>query len=163
MSRRTHVATEPIDVRQRRRRTHAGWHANCQQPQPEDRAPRLAIVQPVAKTALTRGTVVWTHIPYEETDGYKLRPAVVSHLSGRDVTLFPATTADSRHRYPTIYRELADLGSAGLHRPTGVERAGITIDVIDIVAVAGALGPDDELAIFGRRAGDTGDELTAAA
>jgi hypothetical protein len=64
VSRRTHVATDhTIDLRRRRRRTYAAWHPDCQQPQPEDRIPRLAIVRPVAKTALTPGTVVWAHIP----------------------------------------------------------------------------------------------------
>jgi hypothetical protein len=86
---------------------------------------------------------------------------VISHLSGRDVKLFPATTADGRHRRPAIYREVVDLTSAGLRRATGVELSTITIDVIDVVFVAGALGPDDELAIFGP--GDGIDEQLAAA
>jgi hypothetical protein len=164
MFRRTHIATDnTIDLRQRRRRTHAAWPASDQNPYAEDRVPRLAVVRPVAKTALTPGTVVWAHVPYEETDGYKLRPAIVSHLSGRDVTLFPATTSGNRHRYSTIYRELVDLGSAGLRRATGVERAGSTIDVIDVVSVAGVLGADDELAIFGPGAVDGEAGLAAAA
>ena len=150
MSRRTHTATDKtIDLRQRRRRTHAAWEAGKRHA--EDRVPRLAVVRPVAKTALTRGTVVWAHIPFEETDDYKLRPVVVSHLAGRDVTVYPGTTSDKRHRYPWGYRELTELDSAGLGRATGVRLEPITIDVIDIVTIAGALGPDDRAAVLGRQ------------
>jgi hypothetical protein len=148
MSRRTHTSTNS-DSDLRPRRAHAARPAGDANRHEDDRLPRLALIQPVAKTALTPGTVVWAHIPFEETDGSKLRPAVVSHLSGRDVTVYPATTTDKRHRYHRQYRELGDLGSAGLRRATGVELAAITIDVIDVVGVAGALGPDDRAAVLG--------------
>src|SRR5947208_4842363 len=75
MARKTHVGTATtIDLRARRRRTHSGWQAQHHQRLADGRIPQLAIVRPVAKTSLTPGTVVWAHVPYEECDGYKLRP-----------------------------------------------------------------------------------------
>jgi hypothetical protein len=124
---------------------------------------RLAVVRPVAKTALTPGTVVWAHIPYHETDGWKLRPVVVSHTSGREVVVFRGTTAHTRFRYPWSYRELTDLDSAGLHRATGIYIESATIDLIDIVSVAGLLGPDDWAAVIGGEADLARSSLEVAA
>ena len=141
MARKTHIGTDnAIDLRLRRRRTHSGGAAG-------DRLPRLTVVRPVAKTALTPGTVVWAHIPYEETDGYKLRPSVVTHVAGREVTVLPGTTSHTRHRHSWAYREVADLDAAGLRRATGIHLDPITVDLMDIVHVAGVLGPQDHLAV----------------
>ena len=150
MSRKTHnAATNTIELRPRRRRLPAAWQANADRRHAEDRMPRLTVVRPVAKTALTPGTVVWAHISFEDSDGWKLRPVVVSHTSGREVVVYRGTTADTRFRYAWSYRELTDLASAGLRRATGIYLEPITIDLIDIVGVAGELGPDDRFAVFG--------------
>jgi hypothetical protein len=39
--------------------------------------------------------------------------------------------------------------AAGLHRATGVRLAEVTLDLIDVVSVAGALGPEDQRALTG--------------
>src|SRR5256885_16582055 len=91
MSRKTHIATtNTIDLWPRRRRTHAGWQAEPETRHAEDRIPRLAVVRPAAKTSLTPGTVVWAHIPFEETAGPNLRPPLASHPSGRGAPGCPA-------------------------------------------------------------------------
>lgn len=153
MSRNTHVIdTNIIAMRPRRRRLPATWQASLSQRQAEDRLPPLTVVQPVAKNALTPGTVVWAHISFEDNDGWKLRPVVVSHTVGRDVVVFSGTSAESRFRYPWAYREIADLASAGLRRATGIHLEPITIDVMDVVFIAGELGTDDASAIVERQA-----------
>jgi hypothetical protein len=140
----THIGTDTvIDLRHRRHRPrrvarHAGG---------DDRGPHMSVVRAVAKTALAPGTVVWAHIPYEEPGEYKLRPAVVIARCGRDVTVYPATSSASRHRYPWCYQEISDLDAAGLARATGMRLVPVTIDLIDVVAVLGALGDDDRLPV----------------
>jgi hypothetical protein len=109
---------------------------------------QLSTVRPVPRTALAAGTVVWAHIPFEDTAQSKLRPAVVKSVVGRAVTVLPTTSAASRHRYPHRHRELVDVTTAGLHRATGVRLAEVTLDLIDVVSLAGALGADDRQALL---------------
>ena len=49
----------------------------------------MTTVKQVALTRLVPGAVVWAHIPFEECDQEKTRPAVVVDKSGRDVILRP--------------------------------------------------------------------------
>jgi hypothetical protein len=148
MSRKTNpTSINSVELRPRRRP--AGWQIGTFR---QDRIPHLTVVRPVAKTALTPGSVVWAHIPYEENAGWKLRPVVVSHTFGRDVVVFPASTAETRFRYPWAYRELTDLAPAGLRAGTGVHLGPITIDWMDIVSVVGLLGRDDRAAVIGSEA-----------
>jgi hypothetical protein len=107
------------------------------------RLPNLSAVRPVAKTQLRPGVVVWAHIPFVEVDTEKTRPAIVKATVGRQVTLLPATSAASRHRFPSQYVELRELRPAGLSRPTGVQRREVTIDLIEIVDIVGTLSDDD--------------------
>jgi hypothetical protein len=149
MSHRLNTTTIRSDeLRPRRRRSDGRHHAGHGDQPIHGTQPQLAIVRPVAKTALVPGTVIWAHVQFEETSDSKLRPAVVRSVTGRDVTIFPATTAQSRHRYPWAHYELLDVASAGLHRATGLRLATTTVDIIDIVSVAGALFPEDHLALF---------------
>lgn len=89
------------------------------------------------------GAVVWAHVPFDQVDDFKTRPAVVVAIVGREITIVPATTSSSRSRYPTEYAELRDLRAAGLYRPTGMRRREITIDIIEIVSVVGRLSDID--------------------
>lgn len=114
-----------------------------------DHTPQLSTVRPVARGQLRPGTVVWAHIPYAEIDAEKTRPAVIQSVKGRDVTLFPASSASSRHRFPAAYVELRDLHIAGLPRPTGVRRRQVTVDLIEIVDIAGTLGDRDRHQLLG--------------
>src|SRR5436309_3562480 len=49
--------------------------------------------KPVAKSRLRPGVVVWAHVPYVEQEGWKTRPAVVVSVDGRNVSLFPGSSA----------------------------------------------------------------------
>ena len=124
--------------------------------QEERRTPRrterlnFAAVRPVAKTKLQPGVVVWAHVPFEELDADKTRPAVVKAVVGRNVTLLPGTTAASRYRYPGRYYELTDLAAAGLSRETGICLEERTVDLIEIVQIIGMLADADAVAAHDR-------------
>ena len=107
----------------------------------------LAIVKRVARTQLVPGAVIWAHIPYEDGQGEKTRPAVVVDRSGRDVTVLPATTSGRRWDFPDKYAEVQDLVAAGLTRPTGIRMSAVEIDVIEIIDFVGHLGVKDRNAL----------------
>jgi hypothetical protein len=114
-----------------------------------DQTPQLSTVRRIPRGQLRPGTVVWAHIPFAEVDAEKTRPAVVESVTGRDVTLLPASSASSRHRFPAEYVELRDVHTAGLRRPTGIRRRRVTVDLIEIVVIAGALGDRDRHQLLG--------------
>jgi hypothetical protein len=103
----------------------------------------LSIVKPVPLNRLTTGTVVWAHIPFADGTGQKSRPAVVAKTKGRDITVLPGTTSNKRFRFETGYQEVGDLESAGLHRPTGINRIAITVDRSEIISICGRLAEED--------------------
>jgi hypothetical protein len=110
-----------------------------------DRA--LHTVSPIALRRLRPGVVVWAHIPFQEVDGWKLRPAVVVRAEARTVLLRPVTGAASRFgRHDHV--ELEDLDTAGLAHPCAV-RLGrdVEVDRTDVVTLAGRLSLIDELRI----------------
>jgi hypothetical protein len=107
-------------------------------------APRLRIVP---RNRLHPGTVVWVHIPFEDAEGYKIRPAVVLRRVGRDVVLLPCTTSGRRRQRPG-YVEIKHWQAAGLPRPTGVRRASLTVDYLEIVNIAGNLADEDAAALL---------------
>ena len=114
----------------------------------------LRRARPVARTRLSRGTVVWARIPFtEDPDGSKLRPAVVVSIEGRTVTVLPITSSlkDSVQRSPH-YVALRDWADAGLTRPCLVTRRLVAVDVIDVATVAGELTRDDEARVFAESA-----------
>jgi hypothetical protein len=98
---------------------------------------------------LVPGAVVWAHVPFEDGEGEKTRPAVVAQLSGRDVTLYPGTTSGSRIRHGHRYVEVRDLGAAGLNRPTGIKRSFVVVDVIEVIDVVGDLSRADLADLMG--------------
>jgi len=106
--------------------------------------PRLRIIP---RNRLHPGTVVWVHISFDEIEGYKIRPAVVLSRHGRDVVLLPCTTSVSRHQHPG-YMEIKHWQAAGLPRPTGAQRASLTVDYLEIVNVAGDLADEDADALL---------------
>lgn len=112
--------------------------------------PNLASVRRIPKTQLVPGAVVWAHVPYEEDDGEKTRPAVVKGLRGRDLTLLPGTTSQSRNRFPGLYVEVEDLASAGLSRATAIRTTPVTVDIIDVINIAGELSETDAARTLGR-------------
>lgn len=110
----------------------------------------LRRARPVARTRLSRGTVVWARIPFvDDPDGSKLRPAVVAAIDGRTVTVLPITSSlkDSVQR-SSHYVALHDWADAGLTRPCLVTRRLVVVDVIDVATVAGELTRDDEERVF---------------
>jgi hypothetical protein len=111
----------------------------------------LRRARPVARTRLTRGTVVWARIPYvEDREDSKLRPAVVLSLDGRTVSVLPVTSSQKDSvRLSDLYVLLHDWADAGLTRPCLVTRRIVAIDVIDVATVAGVLSADDAARVFG--------------
>jgi hypothetical protein len=101
----------------------------------------------VPRNRLHPGTVVWAHIPFEDVQGDKLRPAVVLRCTGRDVVLLPCTTSARRHQCPG-YVEIKHWQAAGLTRPTGVRRTSLTVDYLEIVNIAGDLADEDAAALL---------------
>jgi hypothetical protein len=101
----------------------------------------------VPRNRLHPGTVVWAHIPFEDVEGDKIRPAVVLRCHGRDVVLLPCTTSVRRHQRPG-YVEIKHWQSAGLPRPTGARRASLTVDYLEIVNIAGNLADEDAAALL---------------
>jgi hypothetical protein len=122
----------------RRRRRERAW------PEPDGPArPCLLRMQPVARTALVRGAVVWAHVPFtEDGSAWKTRPAVVVDASGRDITLFPLTSSLlSRHRPGVV--AVTHWVEAGLSRPCSMVRRPVTLDRMDILNLVGHLHEDD--------------------
>ncbi len=142
MARHTHHDTE-IATKPRR-------NAGRRWPEPQTAPNRsgqlqLSVVRSVARRALVPGVVVLAHVPYEdEQHTSKLRPAVVTGVAGRNVTVLPATSAESRRRYAGRHCELVDPAAAGLLRATGIRLSEVTLDLVDMVAVIGRLGTEDE-------------------
>ena len=101
----------------------------------------------VPRNRLRPGTVVWVHIPFEDVEGDKIRPAVVLCCHGRDVVLLPCTTSVRRRQRPG-YVEIKHWQAAGLARPTGVRRASLTVDYLEIVNIAGNLADEDAAALL---------------
>lgn len=114
------------------------------------RVPNLTVVRPVPANQLTLGAVVWAHIPYQDCDSYKTRPAVVIATDRRSVVLLPGSTTQRRLQLPHRYQELSDLTSAGLSRPTGIRLQPIIVDRLDLVDLCGDLSDDDIEALTGR-------------
>jgi hypothetical protein len=106
--------------------------------------------RPIARTRLSRGTVIWARVPFtDDPDGSKLRPAVVASLDGRTVTVLPVTSSQKESvRQSPLYVLLSDWAAAGLTRPCLVARRAVEIDVIDVATVAGALSDDDVARVF---------------
>lgn len=103
----------------------------------------MSIVKPVPLSRLRPGTVVWAHIPFADGAGEKSRPAVVIATESRDITLLPGTTSTRRFDLRNSYLEVADLDTAGLTRPTGINRHPVTVDKIEIISICGELAGDD--------------------
>lgn len=101
----------------------------------------------VPRNRLHPGTVVWVHIPFEDVQGDKIRPAIVLRCTGRDVVLLPCTTSVRRHQRPG-YLEIKHWQAAGLTRPTGVRRASLTVDYLEIVNIVGDLADEDAGALL---------------
>lgn len=107
----------------------------------------LLTVHRVPHNQLVPGTVVWAHIPYQEIDTEKLRPALVVGFDGSRVTLRPITSAESRRRLDG-YIELEHPAAAGLDRPCAVSlRRTVELDPIELVSRAGELSLFDFLAV----------------
>ena len=107
------------------------------------RIPNLAVVKPVPANRLKLGSVVWAHVPFEDCDGHKTRPAVVVTTDRRSAVLLPGSTSRRRLDLPQRYQELTDLASAGLARPTGIRLQPTVVDRVDLVDLCGELSDDD--------------------
>ena len=105
-------------------------------------------VKPVAASRLIPGIVVWARVPYAEMDNWKTRPAVVKRVFGRQVTLLPGTSANSRFRFPNKYLEVAQPVDCGLTRPTGFRRQEVTVDIIEVEDIVGALDASDRATLL---------------
>ena len=110
----------------------------------------LQQVKAVARTALTRGTVVWAWISFpDEPSRHKTRPAVVHEVIGRLVRVHPVTSSTKASvRQSHLYVQLDDWGAAGLSRPCLVDRRVVDLELGDITSVAGCLGTGDFARIF---------------
>ncbi|MEQ8717767.1 MAG: type II toxin-antitoxin system PemK/MazF family toxin [Acidimicrobiales bacterium] len=102
----------------------------------------------VPLTQLTAGTIVWAHVPYVESEGYKTRPAVVLDRDGRDIELLALTSSLRRFDMPDRYVELSELEPTGLDRPCGIRMTpSVVVDRIDILSIAGHLSERDAEAV----------------
>ena len=110
----------------------------------DSRKPNLSVVKMVPRNRLMPGTVVWAHVPFDDVEDSKTRPAVVVAVRGRDVELLPVTSSESRYRYPHAYFEIDDPSTVGLDRRCAIRRRPVVVDRIDLLGVVGEL--DDELA-----------------
>ncbi len=108
----------------------------------------LTTVARVPKSSLSPGNVVWAHVPYDEGDREKTRPAVVASVEGRTISLLPITSASRRTAFAKRYAEIFDFAHAGLTRPCAVALKIKEVDLIDIVAVAGRLSDIDRRRIL---------------
>jgi hypothetical protein len=110
----------------------------------------LQQVKAVARTALTRGTVVWAWISFpDEPSRHKTRPAVVHEVISRLVRVHPVTSSTKASvRQSHLYVLLDDWGAAGLLRPCLVDRRVVDLELGDITSVAGCLGTGDFARIF---------------
>ena len=104
----------------------------------------------VARTALSRGTVVWAWISFPDEPGrHKTRPGVVHEVVGRLVRVHPVTSSTKESvRQSHLYVLLAEWGAAGLSRPCLVDRRIVDLELCDITSVAGCLGTADFDRIF---------------
>lgn len=118
--------------------------------QPPARVPNLTVVRPVPANQLKLGAVVWAHVPYQDCDNYKTRPAVVIAADRRSVVLLPGSTSQRRLRLPGRYQELTDLASAGLSRPTGIRLQAAVVDRLELVYLCGELSGHDLAALTAR-------------
>jgi PemK-like, MazF-like toxin of type II toxin-antitoxin system len=126
----------------------AGLRRRRLAPPPADPSPvAVTCLRIVARNRLRPGTVVWVRVPFKDTEGDKIRPAVVLSCRGRDVVLLPCTTSVRRHQRPG-YVEIKHWQAAGLPRPTGVRRASLTVDYLEIVNIAGDLADEDAAAVL---------------
>ncbi|MCU0268206.1 MAG: hypothetical protein MUF83_06105 [Acidimicrobiales bacterium] len=108
-----------------------------------DHVLRGAPAVPLRRT--TRGVVVWAHIPFEDTDEWKLRPALVAAVEGMTLRLHPISGALSRLGRPG-YLEILDLDAVGLERPCAVNLARLVeVERIDTLSVSGTLSVQDTL------------------
>jgi len=104
----------------------------------------LGTVERVSSSRLTFGTVVWAHVPFADGTGEKTRPVVVLQSSRDDVEVLSITTAQRRLKVQGQYVEIEDLDKAGLHRPCAVRLSPVKVERIEVVSIAGRLGPKDE-------------------
>lgn len=103
----------------------------------------MRTVRPVPTRRLQRGAIVWAHVPFADTDGWKLRPGLVTGADRRMVRLHPISSALSRLGRPG-YLEIVDLDAAGLDRPSGVNLLReVELPHIEVILLAGALSAAD--------------------
>jgi len=134
-------------IRQKQRSEYMRDARACRRRMAPPQSPELSLaavtrLRIVPRNRLHPGTVVWVHIPFEDVEGDKIRPAVVLRCHGRDIVLLPCTTSMRRHQRPG-YVEIKHWQAAGLPRPTGVRRTSLTVDYLEIVNIAGDLADED--------------------
>ena len=104
----------------------------------------LTQVKPVALGALNPGVVVYAHVPFDQGDGEKSRPAVVVGRRGRDILLKSITSSGRAQNYPGLYDPIRDLEPAGLDRLSWARKSPVTVDRIEIIEIIGHLSENDE-------------------
>ena len=103
----------------------------------------IRTVRPVPARRLQRGTIVWAHGPFADTDDWKLRPGLVTGADRSTLRLHPISSALSRLGRPG-YLEITDLDAAGLDRPSGMNLLReVELARIEVVHLAGALSAVD--------------------
>lgn len=126
-----------IPSRSGKRRRSTRW------PQRVPAVPKLACIKAVPANQLRFGAVVWAHVPFNECDGHKTRPAVVVTADRHHVVVLPGFTGARRLRYPDRHHEITDLEGAGLARPTGLRLEPVRLDRVDLLSICGVLAAED--------------------
>ena len=108
----------------------------------------MRVGQPVALRFLQPGAVVLARISFSDSDDYKVRPVIIDSLTADGIRAHKCTTSLARLRRRELYVEISDLESAGLTRPTGIQREVLRITADLIVEVRGRLCGEDLAALL---------------
>ncbi|MFM8238531.1 MAG: hypothetical protein ACKOBG_12385 [Actinomycetota bacterium] len=106
-------------------------------------ADALGAVRPVPVARLTVGTVIYAHLPHAEGPGSDARPAVITAVDGRTVTVFRILTHRPWQRTIAPVLVIEEWEQAGLNRPSRLDRRAVVIDAASVNAIVGELAEGD--------------------
>ena len=112
-------------------------------------------LKPIARTALSPGTIADAWVPFEDGTDYKRRPVAVSKVDSRGVHVYPITTSMRRFNRIDKLIEISDVEGAGLKRSCGIIGREVVLPRTDLISRVGSLqGPDAEKFKIGMRRHD---------
>jgi len=97
------------------------------------------LVTGVPLSQLVPGKVVWVHVPFDDVDQSKTRPAIVVAERGREVELLPVTSSASRHCHPHEYVEVERPEAIGLDSKCAIGRRPVVVERNELLQIVGEL------------------------